>query len=125
MDRMATTAPPTRRRSSLLKWLQQPGAPRRQGSITASIGTAASSGEADGNHQKQQQQPQDHATVDPAARKTHEQLAQYRAGFLQRMQASLEEATAIGGRADVLVAHQRVQVCTMDHAVRSIESLFM
>lgn len=101
---MATVVP-TRRRSSLLK-----GPPRRQSS-TAS--TAAEKGESSSN-------PQQPPPAPAAVRKPHEQLAQCRTDFFKRMQASLEEATTMGRRADVLGEHQRVQV-RVAHAMQSID----
>ena len=108
----------TRRRSSLLKGLDdssKAGLRRRGSSFSAAVGERSG---LDGSQQQRRlsqsssssQQAQQPPPMDPVTRKTHEQLAQCRANFMQRMQASLEEATAIGGRADVLVHHQRAQV---------------
>ena len=103
---MATVVP-SRRRSSLLKGLRRQGS-TSESTSAATAAAAAEKGEGSSSPVAQEPAP----TPAPAVRKTHEQLAQYRADFFKRVQASLEEATAIGSRADVLVEHQRVQVCT-------------
>lgn len=104
---MATVVP-SRRRSSLLKGLRRQGSTSESTSAATAAAAAAEKGEGSSSPVAQEPAP----TPAPAVRKTHEQLARYRADFFKRVQASLEEATAIGSRADVLVEHQRVQVCT-------------
>jgi hypothetical protein len=104
----------TRRRSSLLTGLDAGASPpsRRQSATLAAAAAPAAAtsttAAAAAPSEEQQQLQQQHVT-DPAARKTHEQLAQCRADFLKRMNASMEEAAALGGRGDVLAEHQRAQ----------------